>query len=123
MSEKIDVTPAILDLSLYAGDGTDFQVNFTDENDEPIDVSSFIWTAQIRKTRTSAIAADLDIDTTEASTGVITIHISAEITRSLAKTNQWDLQCVSVARPDPLTVLQGSVSCSQDVTRDPVVTP
>lgn len=123
MTEKVDVSPAILDLVLYAGDGTQFQVKFTDENNEVINVADLSWTAQIRKTRTAEVAADLEIDTTSASIGIITIHISAEITRTLAKSGQWDLQRTSVSEPEPLTILQGSVTCNQDVTRSEVVSP
>jgi len=121
MANKIDLTPAILDLDLYAGDGEDFQIEFLDGTQEPIDVSNYIWTAQIRKTRTSDVAADLTIDTTDASTGIITIHISAEVTRGLPRTNQWDLQCVASGGSDPRTILQGTVTCTQDVTREVVV--
>ena len=123
MSEKIDVTPAILDLDLYAGDGTYFQVNFLDETGSTIDVSDLVWTAQIRKTRTTDAASDLTIDMTDAAAGTITIYISAETTRGLAKSSQWDLQSTSTARPDPQTFLQGTVTCEQDVTRAPVVPP
>jgi hypothetical protein len=123
MNNKIDLTPAILDLVLYAGDGEDFQLSFIDENKEPIDVSALLWTAQIRKTRKSEIASELEILTTDAAIGIITIHISAEITRALPTTGQWDLQCAPTIDADPLTILQGSVSCIMDVTRVQVEVP
>lgn len=122
MNNTIDVSPAILDLVLYAGDGTSFQVKFIDENDVITDVSDLVWTAQIRKTRTTDIAADLEIDTTNASTGIIIVHIPADVTRTLAKKSQWDLQSTSSSDSEPLTILQGTVSCNLDVTRE-VVTP
>ena len=121
MSNKIDLSPAILDLVLYAGDGEDFQIEFKDDSGALIDVSYLTWNAQIRKTRTSDTAAELEIETTAAASGVITIHISADITRTLAKTGQWDLQCTSSSRSEPLTILQGAVTCNQDVTREVVV--
>jgi hypothetical protein len=120
MSTKIDMTPAGLDLVLYAGDGADFQIDFVDEEQHPIDVSTYIWTAQIRKTRTSEEAADLEINVDQAAIGIIGIHISAVTTRGLAKTGQWDLQFTAPGRSEPLTVLQGSVTCNQDVTREDV---
>lgn len=120
MSEKIDLTPAVLDLVLYAGDGADFEVIFTDESNDAIDVSDLSWAAQIRKTRVSEEAATLEITTDDAATGIIVVHISAEVSRGLAKTSQWDLQSTSVSRPDPVTVLQGTVTCNPDVTRVPV---
>lgn len=123
MNNKIDLTPAVLDLVLYAGDGADFQVSFVDEDNETIDVSNRTWTSQIRKTRTAETAYDLEIDSTDAATGLIVLHISAEITRELPRTAQWDLQCTSVGSDEPTTVLQGAVTCNQDVTREEVPTP
>ena len=123
MPEKIDVSPAILDLVLYAGDGTHFQVKFTDDAGAVIDVSDLSWTAQIRKTRTSDVAFDLEIETTDAANGLITVHISDEVTRALPKSGQWDLQSTSVSDPEPLTILQGAVTCNQDVTRSAEVAP
>jgi hypothetical protein len=122
MSDKIDVTPAILDLVLYAGDGTDFEVDFQDEDEQVLDVSGLTWTAQIRKTRSAEIANDLVIDTTSAATGVLIVKISSEITRQLPKSAQWDLQSVADGG-EPRTVLQGTVTCNQDVTRVDEVTP
>ena len=123
MNEKIDQSPAVLDLILYAGDGADFQVDFVNDTDETIDVSGYIWTAQIRRTRTATEAADLEIFTTDAAIGTLTIHISAEVTRGLTKNGVWDLQCASSDTADPLTILQGTVTCNQDVTRSVVVVP
>jgi hypothetical protein len=119
-ANKLDMTPAVLDLILYAGDGATFQVDFVDETQQPIDLSGYIWTAQIRKTRTSDTAEDLEIETDQANVGVIMIHISDEVTRALQKTGQWDLQFTTPSRPEPLTVLQGTVTCNQDVTREDV---
>lgn len=122
-NKTIDLSPAVLDLVLYAGDGADFEVDFVDEDQQPIDVSHLTWAAQIRKTRTAEISHDLEIVDTNAATGVIVIHISAEVTRALPRSNQWDLQSTAEGSDEPLTVLQGSVICNQDVTREEVPTP
>ena len=122
MGTKIDLTPAILDLNLYSGDGEDFQISFIDEVKTPIDVSRFTWLAQIRQLRTSIEAIDLSIDATKANVGILTIHISSIITKSLPKTSQWDLQNTSLTT-EPRTVLQGTVTCNKDVTRSQVVIP
>ena len=121
MPLKVDLTPDSLDLVLYAGDGADFQINFEDDTGNPIDVSSYTWTSQIRKSRNSSEHIDLSIDASLSSTGVITVLIPPAVTRSLGESNwnnerQWDIQCV-VGAGDPHTVLQGTVYCSQDVTR------
>lgn len=119
MADKIDLTPATLDLVLYAGDGEDFQIIFKDDQNVVIDVSALVWTSQIRKTRSSDVSSDIIINTDNADTGVIGLHISDTVTRALSERGQWDLQCTSVTRPEPLTILQGSVKCEQDVTRAP----
>lgn len=121
MPMKMDLTPDSLDLVLYAGDRGDFQIDFIDDNSIPINVSSWVWTAQIRKSRESSTHIDLTIDVTKAVQGSIIVNIPKEVTRSLGdntwdKTSQWDIQCVT-GGGDPLTVLQGTVSCNMDVTR------
>lgn len=120
-NEKLDLTPAVLDLLLYAGDGEAFEIHFQDENNEAIDVSDLVWTSQIRKTRSAdeTDIHDLEIRTDDAATGTIVVVISAEITRALPKSSQWDIQSTK-GTDDPVTILQGSVTCSPDVTRETV---
>lgn len=117
MGVKLDLTPAVLDLIVYAGDGEDFELLFQDDADAAIDVSALTWTAQIRKTRSSIEASDLVINTDSAVDGIIGIHISDTITRVLSERNQWDLQFTSTDNTEPSTILQGSVKCEKDVTR------
>jgi len=118
MTTKIDLTPAILDLSLYAGDGEDFQIIVKDPAGAPIDVSDFTWEAKIKELRTSTDVSEIfavTIDTTNASTGVLVLHISNDVTEILPKVSYWDLQCTS-STTQPRTLLQGTVTCSKDVT-------
>ena len=117
MTSKVDLTPAVLDLDLYAGDGADFQLKFTDSNNAAVDVSDRTCSAQIRKTRSDATSYNLTIITTNAATGIVVIHIPGSITSILPRTSQWDLQFTSASRPDPFTILQGTVTCIPDVTR------
>jgi hypothetical protein len=119
MSEKIDMSPAVLDLVLYAGDGSTFAINFVDDDDQPIDVSYMNWAAQIRKTRKSEDAQQLEIDDSDAVNGIVLMHISAEVTRSLSRSSQWDIQG-NLTGEDPITLIQGSISCKLDVTREEV---
>jgi hypothetical protein len=122
MPETIDMTPDSLDILLYAGDGGDFQVIFVDSMNEPIDVMSWVFHAQIRKSRTSTGHMNLTVDMGDSHNGIITILIPKEVTRDLAKDAWntdwvWDLQSETPRRKDPTTILQGAVLCSQDVTR------
>lgn len=119
MNNRIDLTPDHLDLSLYAGDGISFEIDFEDENEVAIDVSSYTWTAQIRKTRGSDTSYSIDINTDNAATGIIILHIPSTVTSQLPDHSQWDLQSVSIGETEPTTVLQGRVTCTKDVTRSP----
>lgn len=118
---SIDLTPDTLDLQLYAGDGSDFQVTFEDESSQPIDISSYAWMAEIRKTRGSDVSYPLEITTVNGPGGVIQVHISAVVTRELSKYSVWDLQCVQELGTDPVTIFQGRVTCNEDVTRAEVL--
>jgi len=117
MNEQVDLTPAVVDLFLYAGDDEIFQVSFVDENNTAIDVSLFTWTSQIRQTRNSTDSVDISIDTTEASTGILTLTVSGTVTRDLPRVSYWDLQYVPSDSENPSTILQGTVNCKLDVTR------
>jgi hypothetical protein len=122
MPETIDMTPDSLDLLLYAGDGGDFQVCFVDTQNVPIDVFGWLFSAQIRKSRTSPEHRTLTINMGDASNGIITIMIPKEVTRDLANDQWntewvWDLQTITPDRSDPTTLLQGDVVCTQDVTK------
>ena len=115
MSKQLDLTPVVLDLVVYSGDGEDFQIYFVDSSDAKIDMSEYTWASQIRELRTSPVGLDLDVDSSDAVDGLLTIHISPTITSSLPKTCFWDLQGTYSGRPQ--TVIQGSVTCKKDVTR------
>lgn len=121
MPFKVDLTPDRLDLAFYAGDIGDFQISFVDADNAPIDVSSYTWQSQIRAARSSDSPVVLAVDVTEATLGIIVVKIPATLTRSLVSdamsaVQQWDIQCY-LPGTDPITILQGSVTCSQDVTR------
>lgn len=122
MSDKLDLSPAVLDLVLYAGDGTTFEIDFVDENEATIDMSGFTWAAQIRKKRGVDPAFDLEFTTTNTVGGVLLVHVPAEITAQLPKSGQWDLQATAAGQ-DPITLLQGAVTCNVDVTRPVVPSP
>lgn len=122
MPSRINSTPGVLDIHLYAGDVGDFKINFKDVEGVAVPVNDKTWTAQIRKSRTSIDCIDLEIDTVNTPYGSITVKIPPSVTRSLAegawgKTAQWDIQCTDSAGVNTVTVLQGSVFCELDVTR------
>jgi hypothetical protein len=119
---SVNSTPAVLDIHLYAGDVGDFQINFKDADGAAVPVNDKVWTAQIRKSRTSIECIDLEIDTANTPFGTITVKIPGNVSRELSqgtwgKTNQWDIQCTNEDGSNPLTVLQGTVYCDMDVTK------
>lgn len=121
MPFKMDLTPDSLDLVFYAGDIGDFQISFVDAINAPIDISSYTWVSQIRTSRTSNDPIVLTIDTSLANVGLITVNVPATTTRILASDpmntiRQWDIRC-SLSGGSQITILQGTVTCSQDVTR------
>lgn len=121
MSMKVDLTPDTLDLVFYAGDSGDFQMEFIDTSGNLIDVSGFTWNAQIRNIRTSDSLISLAIDTSSASSGLLTVNIPGTVTRMIAqktwdKVSQWDIQG-TISGADPITVLQGTITSTMDVTR------
>lgn len=119
MGLKVDLTPVVVDLVFYAGDDGSFKLVFLDSDRAVIDLSAYDLTAQIRRSRGSSDFINLDLDMTDAVTGVVTVVVPPDTTRALAndawdKTSQWDLQCTS---PLTVTLIQGTIVCVQDVTR------
>lgn len=121
MPTQVDLTPDTLDLVLYAGDVGDFQLDFIGDNGVAMDMTPWTFKAQIKKSRGSSQSINLPIDMSKATFGMIIVRLPAAITRTLGqdlwnRNSQWDLQCQSIIS-DPITVLQGNVYCSKDVTQ------
>ena len=122
MALTVDLTPDSIDFVLYAGDNGDFQIKFIDETSTVINMTGWVWRAQIRKTRASELYTALIVDSTASAQGIIKVLITSAITRSLAeskwnKTSQWDIEGTPPGMTSPLTLLQGTIYCSLDVTR------
>lgn len=115
---EVDVTfPALAPvLKVYKGDT--FSASFIINSDgSPMNLVSLgwgSWTAQWRETPSSGAAVSFTIDSTLASTGRITITMSATNTATL-KNGYWDLQAVK--GNEVKTWLRGEVLVQQDITR------
>lgn len=118
---RVDLRPAVLDLALYAGDATAVTLRFwTDAaKTTPADVSDREWSASWREDRTSDPATELELDDSEAATGVVIVRFSAADTSSFAEVGVWDVQG-AVPGSDPSTLVTGYVTVQRDVTRDEV---
>lgn len=108
----IDLTPAVLDLKLYAGDETAVVVTALDRKTKtPVDLSDRTWTAQWRRKRTSTAAVTLAVDDSGATGGVIIVHFPG----NLDPLGVWDLEGDHAGGKD--TILTGDVRVEPDVTR------
>jgi hypothetical protein len=123
---SISLQPQVLDLSLYAGDGVEFRLICTDNDDAPLDVSGAAE-AQIKVDRldTSVSLADFTTDMSLAGSGVILLSLTGDQTQALVVdpssksgkfTGVWDLQWTPPGE-EPRTICQGKVECLADVTR------
>jgi hypothetical protein len=116
----IDVTPANLDLTLYAGDGFTMRISFINkETGNPWPLTG-TWLAQIRATAAAPDPpiASFAIDTHDAVNGNITVSLTGEDTRACLGNvvSFWDLQ-QTVLGGEPRTWYAGKVKVGQDVTR------
>jgi len=120
---KLNVTPQVLDLTLYAGDGVEFRLVCTDNAKEPVDVSGEVL-AQIRLDRslTGDSLQDFEADMSDASDGIVVLSLTGDQTMALITDDSgkfkgvWDAQWTGTGL-EPRTLCQGSVECVADVTR------
>lgn len=111
----IELLPGLLNLSLYRGDDENFMVTIT-EDGTPAVLPSTGWLAQIRAKATadSPVLAEIEIDTTDAGSGVLRFSLSGADTADLPKKSKWDLQCAS---PEVRTYLAGDVLMTEQVSQ------
>jgi hypothetical protein len=114
----ISLLPALLNLSLYAGDSVSLSFAFSDLNGVPVNMSG-TWSAQVRS---APGAADpplevFTVDVTQAASGIITASLSAAQTAAMpiATALAWDIQQVSGI--GTRTTHRGSLTLTEDVTR------
>lgn len=112
----VSFVPQTLRLDLYAGDGAALRLTVKDSAGNPVTVTGTV-TAQIRASRDDTTAAQTF--TVNVATNIVTLSLTAAQTRQLAGVaGSWDCQWAP-AGAEPVTLMQGPVFCSQDVTRAP----
>lgn len=109
-------------LALYAGDGATLRITVTDPASVPLDLTGAV-TAQIRTTPDAATAkADFAADLSLHASGVVLLSLTGIQTAALLNgtgapfKGVYDVQW----RPtggQPITLVQGEVTCELDVTR------
>lgn len=113
--------PEVMDLELYAGDGSTFRFSVTDANGEPFPLDG-VATSQIRaKRKDPDPLLEWTVDESEMESGVFILSLSGTQTASLIKDGRtfngvWDLQ-YTATDAEPKTFIQGKVTCYADVTR------
>lgn len=107
-------TPAKLDLDMYRGDTFVHQLIFQ-VNGEPIDLSAYTFTAQVRDRpdNGTVILASFTITNADADTGVLVLNLEASLTNIPA--GFWDFQADDGS--STTTWLKGTVKMSGDVTK------
>lgn len=119
--QKIDLTPQVLDLVLYAGDGAQIRITVRTSTNTPVDLSGTMK-AQIRAEREDPDPplADFSVDMTDAVDGVVIIGLTGDDTHALITGDEkfsgaWDLQWTPTGS-EPQTIVQGKAECNPDVT-------
>lgn len=121
MVEIIDLSPAVVSLKLYSGDGVRFRLVVKDKNNDVVNLTGTI-TAQIRKERGGGFAAEAEftVDLTNATTGIAVLSLTGTQTQKLARRENfsgvWDVQWTP-SGSEPRTLCQGKVEVVVDVSR------
>jgi hypothetical protein len=119
----VSFIPERSNLNLYAGDPATLRVAITDPGGSPQALDGTI-AAHIKEHRTDEDPlANFDVDDSDAANGVVLLGLSAEQTSELLNgsgsfNGEWDCQWFPTSG-EPLTLIQGRVSCVRDVTRIP----
>ena len=112
------IPPEVPAVPVYAGDTCVFPSYTFQEGTAPIDLTAAGWTdwaASWRWKATEQESIILTVDASRASSGIIDISASADVTRAMGAAGVWDLQAT---RPGEVrTFLRGSTTYLQDVTR------
>jgi hypothetical protein len=117
---KINRVPDSLDLALYAGDGVSIRLGVTTSGGAPLDIAGEMK-AQIRQTKSAAeVAAEFEA-VPDAENSSVVISLTGEQTASLIANGEsfrgvWDIQW-HPTDGQPVTLIQGEVTCDADVTR------
>jgi hypothetical protein len=119
----LSLVPQVVSLALYAGDGAALRVTVRDTVGAPIDLSGAV-AAQIRGARGDAGSlADFAVDMAAAATGVVVLTLSGAQTAALVNgtgtfRGAYDVEWTP-SGSEPVTLVQGDVTCELDVTRGP----
>lgn len=113
---RIDLRPARLDYKITRGD--DFSDTVTIKEGSPaaaVDVSSRVFTAQVRQTKDGEVVASMTINMANAADGEVGYSIADTVTDDMAGDYVWDFQ--QDAGGSVRTLMGGKFTVDADVTR------
>jgi hypothetical protein len=119
-AQSINLLPAQLDLSIYAGDSLTVRFEFQDAGGAAVDMTG-TWSAQIRHSGgnlTDPPVGSFTIDDSSAATGIISASLSGDDTAALpvGASLPWDMQQITTGGA-VRTTHRGAITVTQDVTR------
>lgn len=122
-TSPISLLPETLDLKLYGGDGVRLKLLVSDGAGGAIALTGTL-AAQIRESRVNpTIKATFAVDITDVAGGIAYISLTGAQTAGLHGngdlerfTGVWDVQWTPDGT-EPVTILQGGIESSLDVTR------
>ncbi len=109
--------PVSKDLKIYAGDDYTCMFTFKNGAGDPLNVSDFVFRAQIRSyPQASTVMAEFDVDGSSSATGVIVLRLGKTVTRVL-KDGVWDFQRTD-SSGNVRTLVAGKITVEPEVTRE-----
>jgi nitrogen fixation protein FixH len=117
---NVGIVPATVHLTIEQGSTWSASLTFTDGNNQPIDLTPYIFKAQIRPAYSSTtVTATFTCTVTDAIHGVMTLSLTSDQTAALPApfTGQWDLWMSTASPATALRVMAGNVTVVPRVTR------
>jgi hypothetical protein len=125
-AKTISLIPEQVDLQLYGGDGVELEINVSNGSASPFPLDGEV-AAQIRGSRVNPDSmADFAVDMTNADIGIVIVSLTGDQSASLHGDptapiekfkGVWDVQWTPESGRAPVTLVQGNVESSLDVTR------
>ena len=113
MTATVDLRPGKLNIKTSRGDTVAVPITIQ-EGGSPANLTGRTYAAQIRKSRASATAVTVTVDTTGAASGQLVLRLTAADTATLSGEYQWDLQ--QTQGGTVRTILEGRWTFGADVT-------
>lgn len=109
-----DLTAPRLDLDYTRGDNRSITVTLLDDAGDPIDASSDTVEGKLRRDEDGELVSTLDVDDTDADTGVFVITVDTDDVQSLSGDYTYDIAWTS--NSVKTTVLKGTWHFERNVT-------